>query len=226
MSQLILTRKQSRAVDQIAIEEFGVPGIVLMENAGRNVADLLVGQSPNGQITILCGKGNNGGDGYVIARHLDNRGYRVSVILIEDPSQLTGDAAINFQIIKKSGIPYLQLHMPNDRKRFEAQLEESDWIVDALLGTGVQGKAREPYLDVIYCVNNSKRKVLAVDVPSGLDSDHGPVEGATIHATITATFVALKTGLTVECVENYTGQVHVIDIGVPRKVLTKIFDQQ
>ena len=119
MQEIILSRDQSRAVDEIAINEFGVPGIILMENAGRNVAELLVQQSPLGQVTILCGKGNNGGDGFVIARNLDNQGIPVSVFLVENPNKLAGDAATNFQIIQRSGISHQLLNLPDDKKQLE-----------------------------------------------------------------------------------------------------------
>lgn len=225
MSELVLSREQSRAVDKIAIEEFGIPGIVLMENAGRNVAELLLHQNPTGKVTILCGKGNNGGDGYVIARHLDNKGIPVSVIVIEDPDGLTGDAATNFAIMQKCGISWQQLNLPNGLEWFQTVLEQSDWVVDALLGTGLQGQAREPYLEVIQAVNRCERKILAVDVPSGLDSDSGPVAGATISAKITATFVALKRGLNTQDAAKFAGRVDVIDIGAPRQVLQQVFSQ-
>lgn len=226
MSQLILTREQSRAVDKIAIEEFGISGVVLMENAGRNVAEILLQQPLSGQVTILCGKGNNGGDGFVIARHLDNREIPVFVVLIEDPQLLTGDAETNFQIMQKSGIPFQHFTLPDETYVLDALLQKSEWIVDALLGTGVQGKARGPYLEAIQAVNRAHRKVLAVDVPSGLDTDTGAMQDATISADMTATFVALKQGLATENGRKFAGEIIVIDIGVPRKVLSKVITRE
>lgn len=227
MEKLVLTRMQSRSVDSIAIEEFGIPGIVLMENAGRGAAEILMRHSPTGSVAILCGKGNNGGDGFVIARHLENHGYKVTVVLFHSVDEkFEGDAATNFAILEKTGTPLLRLDIPDELEQLCSLLAESEWIVDAMLGTGTRGKARSPFLEVIDAVNGTGRKVLSVDIPSGLDCDLGPVADATIRASITATFVSLKPGLLVQGATDCVGEIEVVDIGIPRGVLTKVLNAQ
>ena len=214
---LCLTREQVRNVDRIAIQDFGMQGTVLMENAGRNAAELLQSLGIQGRVVICCGKGNNGGDGFVIARHLENAGIDVQVLLAVPPDSITGDAKINLQIIQKGGTPISVL--PGD---WAAEFSDIDWIVDALLGTGTEGTIRDPYPTVIEAINGSGCKVLAVDLPSGMDCDTGLPLGHCVQAIHTATFVASKPGFSLPAARRLTGEVHVLDIGVPRLLFTKI----
>jgi NAD(P)H-hydrate epimerase len=217
---VFLTRAQVREVDRRAIEEYGVPGVVLMENAGRGAADLLIRLGINGPVIICAGKGNNGGDGFVIARHLDNCGIAVHVLLFTRPEDLTGDAAINFHILQRSGLSITVCMPPLDLKAVERHLAPAAWIVDALFGTGLSGPVRPPYDRVITAINASGRPVLAVDLPSGLDCDTGLSLGATVRAAHTATFVAEKIGFTETAARQWLGEVHVIDIGAPRAAVS------
>lgn len=212
----VLSREQVREVDQRAFNEFGLSGLVLMENAGRNAAELLRSLGIAGPIAICCGKGNNGGDGFVIARHLENAGVDVRVLVCTDPASFTGDAAANYLVLQRAGTPIVQ--PPVDWK---AELANADWIVDALLGTGTTGTIREPFVTVINAINDSKRKVFAVDIPSGLHCDVGRPLGCCVRADHTATFVARKPGFDTAGASDWTGKVHVIDIGVPRVMLQK-----
>lgn len=211
---IVLTREQVRDVDRRAIGDYGIPGVVLMENAGRNAAELLLSCGVAGRVVICTGKGNNGGDGFVIARHLENAGIDVRVLMCVPPSELTGDAAINFHVLERAGTPYAVPPV-----NWEQELHQADWIVDALLGTGTQGTIRDPYRAVINSINGSGKKVFAVDLPSGMDCDTGQPLGCCVRATRTATFVARKPGFDVEGASEWTGVVHVIDIGVPRRLL-------
>jgi NAD(P)H-hydrate epimerase len=213
---IYLTRAQVRDVDRRAIEEFGVPGVVLMENAGRGAAELLLSLGARGPVAICCGKGNNGGDGFVIARHLDNREIAVRVLLFTRPDQLTGDAAINCRIIEQTGIP---LMAEPDTATLTTTLAQAAWIVDALFGTGLTGAVRPPLDGVIAAINSSGNPVLAVDIPSGLDCDTGLPLGATVRAAHTVTFVAPKIGFAQPAAREWLGQVHVVDIGAPRAAL-------
>ena len=222
MTKLVLNREQVRAVDRIAMEQYKMPGIVLMENAGRGTAELLLQQRSSGKVLILCGKGNNGGDGFVIARHVENAGRQVHVLLLAKPEELTPDAATNFQIIEKMGIRIDVMSLPDDQVRCKNLFANTDWIVDALFGTGLQSGVREPYASTIRHLNAAGKRVLAVDVPSGLDCDLGPTPDATVKADLTATFVALKPGLLSPLSAEFAGTTHVIDIGVPQKILTEI----
>ncbi len=136
MDPLVFTREQSRRVDQLAVAEYGFSGLVLMENAGRGVADVLCRLGIDGGVAICCGKGNNAGDGFVVARHLDLRGHAVRVLLWCEPGELTGDAATNYQILAKTDVPVEVFGAAHDATRLAALLEGAAWIVDGLLGTG------------------------------------------------------------------------------------------
>jgi NAD(P)H-hydrate epimerase len=213
-----LTRNQVRDLDRRAIEEFATPGIVLMENAGRGCAELLLRLGIHAPVVICCGKGNNGGDGFVMARHLDNHRIPVRILLFADPQSLTGDAAVNYQILSRSGL-LVQTIAPEDMN--EAALRRrwtgGEWLVDALFGTGLNGPVRSPFDGVIDSMNRSGLRIFAVDMPSGLDCDSGEPLGPTVRARHTATFVAVKKGFLTPSARDWTGQVHVIPIGAPRE---------
>jgi NAD(P)H-hydrate epimerase len=220
---MYLSRNQVRALDQRAIEHYGVPGPVLMENAGRGAAELLLSLGVLGRVVVCCGKGNNGGDGYVIARHLDNRRVSVKVLIFAHPRELTGDAATAYRIIALSELPVTLFDRPplsDDNLRQE--LAGADWIVDALCGTGLQGPVRPPLDQAVAAINASGARVFAVDLPSGLDCDTGEPLGPTIRADHTATFVALKKGFANPAAAPWLGQVHVVEIGAPRRLLEEV----
>jgi NAD(P)H-hydrate epimerase len=212
-----LSREEVRAIDRRATEEFGVPGVVLMENAGRGAAELLVALGVRGRGVVCCGKGNNGGDGLVVARHLDNRRVPVRVLLFCRPEELTGDAGVNCRIASRSGLPLtVYAQAPPDMAALRGELAAAEWVVDALFGTGLSGPVRPPFDQVITAVNESAARVFAVDIPSGLDCDTGRPLGATVRAHHTATFVAPKKGFAEPAAREWLGKVHVIDIGAPR----------
>ena len=220
-----LSREEVRSVDQRTIEEFGLPGIALMENAGRGVFELLVSLKAQGPIKICAGKGNNGGDGFVIARHLDNAGIPVELYLLTDPEQLTGDAATNYQVASRMGLSIQADPDLQDPQRFRAFLDSAEWIVDALLGTGVQGEVREPFATAIRMMNDAPANILAIDLPSGLDCDTGQPLGECIVASQTATMVAEKQGFSEPKSQHYTGTVHVLGIGAPRQIITELLQK-
>lgn len=216
---LVLNRAETREIDRRAVEEFGMSSLVLMENAGRGVADKLCQLGARGPVVICCGKGNNGGDGFVLARHLDLRGIDARVLLWAKPGDLTGDAAANFQIIAKAGLAMDLFGNRHDAGRFEEQLGGAEWIVDALLGTGARGEPRPPLDEVIEQINTAAAEKLAIDLPSGFDCDTGQAAAHTVRARHTCTFVALKPGFLAPGAAAYTGEIHVLDIGAPRKLL-------
>ena len=228
-----LTREQVRAVDLQAIGDYSLPGIVLMENAGRNAAHLLMSLTSNDRldrplrVAIACGRGNNGGDGFVIARHLENLGAEVKLLLACDPAAYRGDAAVNHAVAVRAGIPIEPLESA-PAEAWSAALAGSDWIVDALLGTGASGAPRGAVATAIRAINLARDphgpecrppRVLAVDLPSGLDCDTGLAAGECVRADVTATFVARKIGFDAPGAGAFTGAVHVLDIGVPRRLL-------
>ena len=224
MPPITITREQARQVDQRAIEEYGIPGLVLMENAGRGVTDCLcqaIGDDSR-HVVICCGKGNNAGDGFVIARHLELRGRDARVLLWADPAELTGDAAANFRILEKTDVPIEIFGDRHDPERLDEQLSGAAYVVDALLGTGARGEPRPPLDGVIDQLNGSAVPILAVDLPSGLDCDTGEAANRTIRATVTCTFLAVKVGFTAADADQYTGHIRVLDIGAPRKLIEEL----
>ena len=222
MSKDFLTRDEVRDVDRRAIEDYGLPGVVLMENAGRGCAALI----DAGPVVICCGKGNNGGDGFVIARHLDNRGIEVAIVLTCAPADLRGDAKINCDVAMKSGLSVTVATDPADWTPLRPRLDRARWVVDALLGTGFSGELREPFRTAIRIMNNRTgntlpdQQILAVDVPSGLDVDTGRPAAECIKAELTATFVAMKPGFYEAAAQPFLGRIEIVDIGVPRSLLT------
>jgi NAD(P)H-hydrate epimerase len=220
MATLALNRQQSREVDRIAIEQYGIPGIVLMENAGRGCVDVLEQLGIEGPVAILCGKGNNAGDGFVIARHLAIRGYSCRALLLSPPADLRGDAATNFAILQKAGVPIVA----TNPTKLSEHAANAAWLVDALLGTGATGEPRPPFDAAIDWFNAQPAKKLAVDVPSGLDCDTGQPSSHTIRADHTCTFAAMKTGYLQPSAARFTGTVQVCDIGIPQHLLLSAAD--
>jgi NAD(P)H-hydrate epimerase len=217
---MFLSRSQCREVDRRAIEEIGMPAAVMMENAGRGTAALMLALGIHGRVVICCGKGNNGGDGFVIARHLDNAGVPTRVLLFAEPADLTGPAAIHYGILAKMSHPVSVLAEKNiDGSALEMVLARAEWIVDALFGTGLAGPVRSPFGEIIRAMNAAPCRRLAVDIPSGLDCDTGLPLGPTVHADHTATFIALKKGFQNPDAQPWLGQAHVIDIGIPTSLI-------
>lgn len=217
-----LTRAEVREVDRRAIEEFGMSGLVLMENAGRGCVDVLCELECRGPVVVVCGKGNNAGDGFVMARHLDLRGIGVKVVLLSGSEELRGDAAANLQIVSRCGIPIVDLSKGFRPDVLMRELDGAEWIVDAILGTGASGAPRPPVDEAIRVMNGARAKRLAVDLPSGLDCDTGEAAEATFLADHTCTFVAAKAGFGNPAAARFLGQVHVLDIGAPRALVEAV----
>lgn len=216
---VVMTREQVRAVDAWAINELGIPGVVLMENAGRGCAGLIKDKLEGAaapKVCIFCGTGNNGGDGYVIARHLLNSGFGVTVVVCGDRSRIKGDAKINLDILDRMGLSIDRLNPADDDvvARVEEFTAGSDMIVDGLFGTGLSGRIRDDYRRLIECINASDCPILAVDIPSGLDCDTGRPLGIAVKASWTVTFVAVKKGFTYAQAAQYTGEIFIASIGI------------
>ena len=216
---MFLTREEARELDRLAMEEHGVPGIVLMENAGRGMAELLLSFGARGPVVVCCGPGNNGGDGFVIARHLDIASVPVRVLLFGAPERLPGDAAVNYRILSKSGVPLNVYRDGLDEGTLTAELDGAEWVVDALFGSGLKGPLRPPFDRVVTAIKAGRGRVFAVDIPSGLDCDTGKPMGPTVRAQHTATVVAPKKGFAEAAAREWLGEVHVVGMGAPRRLL-------
>jgi NAD(P)H-hydrate epimerase len=210
---------EMREMDLEATRRYGIPGLLLMENAGLGIAQVIVehlfqGKPRGKKAVIIAGPGNNGGDGFVVGRHLFNRGAEVRFIISVSPEKYGGDAAVNFQIIDKMGLPY-QVMQQDTADELKAIIKEADLVVDALFGTGFKGAAREPLASLIRSVNEAEKPVVAVDIPSGLEADSGRVAGECIKALTTVTMGMPKIGLYLNPGAQYAGRVVVADISFP-----------
>lgn len=187
--------------------------MVLMENAGRGIAEEVVRWIGGSEVAVLCGVGNNGGDGLVAARHLLNAGKKVKVFLVGKTSKLKTDPKINLSILDKMGCDIIRSEGAEKFiLRFPSLIRKADLIIDAIFGIGLKSGVKEPYAEIIRCLNQSKKPVLAVDVPSGLNADTGEVLGVAVKARRTVTFVAAKKGF--RKARRYCGKVVVKDIGI------------
>jgi len=217
---IVMSREQVRAFDRWAIETLGISGVVLMENAGRSCAELIKSRLAGiarPKVCIFCGAGNNGGDGYVIARHLLNSDFRVTVIVVGDRNKIKGDAKINLDILDRLGQPIELLNLADKdiASRVKALAGGVDMLVDSIFGTGLDRQLSNEYQQLIGSINTQDCPILAVDIPSGLDCDSGRPLGAAIRADYTVTFAAVKTGfISAENAGRYTGEVFTASIGV------------
>ena len=226
-----LTREEVRALDDYAVAELNMPTMVLMENAGRGAArvlswamfetGLISSESDPASVVVICGPGNNGGDGAVLARHLEASGVaKVRVVWTTPPGELKGDAPAQYRILQAAGIEQSRVFEPIE---LESILKQADWVVDGLFGTGLTRPLIPGDLagDIVGIINGSGKPVMALDIPSGMDANTGEVSGVAIKARITATFVAPKVGFYERYASDWTGRVEIVDIGLPRQALRR-----
>ncbi|MCW9012399.1 MAG: NAD(P)H-hydrate epimerase, partial [Gammaproteobacteria bacterium] len=207
----LYSAEQSRLLDQIAIEEFNIPGYTLMKNAGTAAFNLLQNKFPLAKrIMVCCGAGNNAGDGYVLARLAHKAGYKVSLVSMVEPGALKGDAEKAFQDWKSLGQHAVEFK--------PALLEKTDVIIDALLGTGLQRPVAGEWKELIAQINASSVPVISVDIPSGLSADTGSVLGAAIKADLSISFISLKKGMFTHQAVDHCGEIYFNDLAVPEGV--------
>jgi hydroxyethylthiazole kinase-like uncharacterized protein yjeF len=218
-------QKEMQKMDQYTMEKLGLPGIVLMENAGAKVVEELLTNSSfkNPRVVIIAGGGNNGGDGFVIARRLYDLGIETLLCLLVDPVRIKGDAKVHFDVYINRKLPIFYLH-ENTFESLREEINHGDIIVDAILGTGVNGPVRDPFDKVISLINEfaGKKTIISVDIPSGVSSDTGKVEGCAVKADRTITFVFPKKGFFLLDGPQYVGEWKAVDISVPPSVVETI----
>ncbi len=223
-----LGREEIRRIDRLAIQTLGVSGLVLMENAGRGAADaienFLNGAVSSKKIAIVAGGGNNGGDGFVVARHLAMRGANVVTFQVGPPDKLTADAAANLALLRKLGHDVKPVG-DQELGRLAERLSQFDLVVDAVGGTGVRGALRGEMAAAVEAINAAGKPVVAIDIPTGLDCDTGQAEGPAVRAAMTITFVARKKGFDAPGACEYTGKVVVADIGIPAEIVATMMDR-
>ncbi len=217
-----LTCQQIRRIDQLAVEQYAMPSIILMENAGANASRIIENHYSNLKgkvVAICCGPGNNGGDGFVVARHLHNAGYVIKIILSCPIEKLRGDGLTNYNIVKRMELPVLSIDDVDD------VLSESVLVIDALLGTGFTGQVHSPIDYLINKINDSAKPIVSIDIPSGLDCYAGSPSKTTVKADLTVTFVDVKDAfLTVES-EPYIGKIEVAGIGIPKELIEQVKEE-
>jgi hydroxyethylthiazole kinase-like uncharacterized protein yjeF len=219
----IVTADQMKALDSRTVREVGIPGAVLMENAGRGTVEAMLYCFPdqkNGPIHVLCGRGNNGGDGFVIARYFLNLGAEVMVYLLTSADRVQGDAGINLEAYRKMGGTILEIEDETAFNGIKDELGRASIIVDALLGTGLSSEVKGLYRAVIDQLNSFKNiPIVSVDVPSGLDATTGKILGSAVKAALTCTYGLPKIGHFTYPGRENTGELEVIDIGIPESLI-------
>ena len=219
-----VTVKEILKLDRVAIEKFGIPSIVLMENAGREVTVEVIRQVKKvkkPRVCVICGLGNNAGDGFVIARHLANAGIPTKTFLVGKANQLTHDAAVNYRILKRMKCPIIDCR----GTKFCAptgSIAQANVVVDAIFGVGLNREIGEPFRSAIEVINRKAKHVIAVDIPSGLDGTTGAIYGVCVKADRTVTFSFPKKGFLKGHGPRQAGKVVVADIGIPAHVVKQV----
>lgn len=215
----IATAKEMAEMEERTFREYGISTLILMENAGLSIAEevlaLFKEDKRNKRILVIAGKGNNGGDGFVAARHLYNNNLDVRVFLLGEEKEIKGDAKVNFEILKKLGVKINILSREEDLQRLEVSLFYADVVIDAIFGTGFKGKTHGIAQKTIETINKSSKTVISVDLPSGMEADSGKVEGNAIKADVTVTFGLPKKGFFLKEGPNFIGKLIVKDISFP-----------
>ena len=225
----LVTAQEMQAMDRQTIESFGLPGRILMENAGRGATQVLLEQFPGleqKKIAVVAGRGNNGGDGFVIARYLKHKNLNVTVFLLAAQKDVKGDAAANLKLLEPLAVPIMEIPNKTAFSKYKTDWMHQGLWVDAILGTGLKSDVKGYFKDIIELINHSKKPVFSVDIPSGLNSDTGQPCGVSIQSRVTATFAYAKTGHVLFPGARYTGKLEIIDIGIPPHIADAVGPRQ
>lgn len=213
-----------RRLDQTTIEEFNIPALTLMENAGRGVSEIISRDYKPCTAVIFAGKGNNGGDGLVVARYLANQGFDVRILMLEDPANLKTDPLVNYRIVEKMKVPVEKISELSSLNKIAGICSNAGLIVDAVFGVGLKSELRGVFKTAVEAINAAGRPVISIDIPSGLDADSGAVHGAAVKAQVTATLALPKAGLLTGEGPEHAGKIEIVDIGIPRSLLVPYLD--
>lgn len=225
----LVTAAEMREMDRLTIESFGLSGRLLMEAAGRGAVGFFFEsfpECPGKRVGVMAGRGNNGGDGFVMARYLAEKGVRVTVFLLAQNTDVTGDAAANLKLLTPLKIPVIELPDADVFSKHMTNLRHQEFWIDAILGTGLNTEVKTYFKDVITFMNDSGRPVFCVDIPSGLSADTGQPLGVCIRGTATATFGFPKIGHVSHPGASYTGKLRVVDIGIPGFISQQVGPKQ
>ena len=221
----LVKASEMQEMDRLTIEEIGIPGAVLMENAARGAGSVFLDHfapPPGSRVLLLCGRGNNGGDGYAMARVLHKAGLKVTALVLAEFSKIAGDALLNLHILRRMGLDVLEVPSEEPWKKQRRLLKDCDFIIDGLLGTGLNSPVRGFYARVINELNQADKPVTAIDMPSGLHADTGQIMGVAVRADLTVTFGFPKLGQMVFPGAGLVGRLVRIDIGIPDEVSGRI----
>lgn len=217
--------KQIQNLDNIAINKYKVDSLFLMENAGKAVADEVLGILKNKKskkVAVICGKGNNGGDGFVAARYLVNQGFEVKNFLIGKVKEITSDSRANLDILLNLNQNIFEVIDMKTFNGYKKIIKDCQMVIDAIFGVGLKGEIKEPAKTVINFLNRSKKKIVSVDVPSGLDATSGLMLGACVRASSTVTFTLAKKGFFINDGPEFIGKLKIVDIGIPKNLMRNI----
>lgn len=216
-----VSAEEMRKIDEQAIREYGIPSLLLMENAGAACARemMSLGLKKGDQAAIFCGKGNNGGDGFVAARHLYNRGIEPVVFYFQSPAEMKPDPLVNFKILEKMDVYLRDCSQEIDRQGVTDDLKQCKGILDALFGTGLSKPLCEPFKSIVELINTSGIPAVAVDIPSGLNADTGEIMGSCVKAVMTVSLALAKKGLYLKDGPAHSGKIIVADISIPRELI-------
>jgi NAD(P)H-hydrate epimerase len=218
-----VTTQQIQELDRVAIEQYGIPSVVLMESAGAWVAAevmMSLAKKQSKKVCVICGVGNNAGDGFVAARRLINVGAKVKIYLLGKVVSLKPDPLMNYNILKKLEYPIQEIQ--NITPGLKRDIVQSDVVVDAIFGVGLNRKIEGLFKQAIDLINAKARYVLSIDIPSGLDGTTGHIYGVCVKADKTVTFTCAKAGFWKNEGPHHAGQLEVVGIGIPRKLVNKI----
>ncbi|WP_457755234.1 NAD(P)H-hydrate dehydratase [Thermovibrio ammonificans] len=214
----LLTAKEMAQIDAETINTLGVPGVVLMENAARGVTEVIYREVKGTSAVVVCGKGNNGGDGLAVARNLYNLGYDVEVILTAPVEELKGDARVNGEILSRLPVPIHVVREESQLLEVYSLLKEADFVVDALFGTGLSKPLSGFYAELVDVVNRAAKEVVSVDIPSGISADTGQIIGPHVKADYTVTFAFPKIAHVMPPACDYVGKLFIVDISIPEDI--------
>src|SRR4026209_2264005 len=221
----VLNTQQMREADRRTIDEIGIPAIVLMENAGRQAVaamEAAFDDLATSHVAVLCGRGNNGGDGFVVARTLVQRGIETSVFLLGSVADVRGDARTNLEVLGRIGLTVVEITNAQEWELHSSEISRCELLVDAILGTGSHGRLRGTLETVVADVNGLGVPVVAIDLPTGVSADTHEVEGEAIEASMTVTLAAPKIPLILPPADVYGGDLVIADIGIPGSVIDEI----
>src|SRR6266850_165603 len=221
----VLNTQQMREADRQTIDEIGIPSIVLMENAGRQAVAAMEAafeDLASSKVAVICGRGNNGGDGFVVARTLGQRGIEATVFLLGSVAEVRGDARTNLEILGRVGLTVVEITTAQEWELHFSEISECDLLVDAIVGTGFHGPLTGLLETVVADVNGLGAPVVAIDLPTGVSADSHELEGEAIEASMTVTLAAPKIPLILPPADSHSGDLVIADIGIPLPILDEV----